>query len=204
MKTIITPVLVTVALGLTGSISVATASEAAAKAAVCAGCHGPEGRSAVPDNPILAAQHEGYLMSSLQTYISGERDHGIMKTLAGNLSSEEMAEISAYYAAQTPYQSEATAPGDATSGKAKTAVCAGCHGAEGRSENPMFPNLAGQHAAYLSKALQAYKNGARKNALMAPGMLEPMSDEDIDDIAAYFSSQNPQPAASGDEKEGNQ
>lgn len=204
MNRFITPVLVAVALGLTGSISVATASEAASNAAVCAGCHGPEGRSAVPDNPILAAQHEGYLMSTLQAYLSGERDYGIMKTLAGNLSSEEMAEISAYYAAQPPYQSEATAAGDASRGEAKIAVCAGCHGAEGRSENPMFPKLAGQHAAYLTTALQAYKNGTRSSAIMPLSMVEPLSDQDIEDIAAYYATRPVLPSSSSQPAEESQ
>jgi cytochrome c553 len=204
MNKLIKPAVIAVGFGLALSVSAANATETAEKVAVCAGCHGAEGRSAVPDNPILASQHESYLLAALQAYVKDGRDHGIMKTMASRLSTDDMAEITAYYAAQPAYQSAATPVGDATRGKAKTAACAGCHGAEGRSENPMFPKLAGQHAVYLSKALQAYKSGARENAMMAPGMLEPMSDQDIDDIAAYFSSQNPEPAADGEKEEGNQ
>ncbi len=204
MNKLIKPALIAVGFGLAMSVSGANATETAEKVAVCAGCHGAEGRSAVPDNPILASQYESYLMTALQAYVKDERDHGIMKTMAGRLSADDMTEIAAYYAAQPPYQSAAMPSGDASRGQAKTVACAGCHGVEGRSENPMFPKLAGQHAVYLSKALQAYKSGARKNPMMAPGMLEPMSDQDIDDIAAYFSSQNPEPAASGEEEEANQ
>ena len=65
----------------------------------------------------------------------------------------------------------------------------------------MFPKLAGQHAAYLSMALQGYKSGARKNAMMAPGMLEPLSDQDIDDIAAYYASQPALQAQSSTDQE---
>ena len=193
--------LIAAGLGLTLAISLTHATEVAEKVAVCAGCHGAEGRSAVPDNPILASQHETYLTSSLQAYVKGERDHGIMNTMASRLSAEDMAEVTAYYAAQTPYQSAATPSGDAANGEAKTAVCTGCHGPGGRSENPMFPKLAGQHAVYLSKALQGYKSGARKNAMMAPGMLEPLSDQDIDDIAAYYASQPALQAESSTDQE---
>ncbi len=201
MNRIFTPMLIAAGLGLAVTVTDANATEAAEKVAVCSGCHGAEGRSVVPDNPVLASQHGTYLMSALQAYVKGERDHGIMKTMAERLSADDMAEITAYYAAQAPHQSAVMPTGDAARGKDKTAACAGCHGADGRSENPMFPKLAGQHAVYLSKALQAYKSGARKNAMMAPGMLESMSDQDIDDIAAYFSSQAVVPAESNPEQE---
>ena len=52
--------------------------------------------------------------------------------------------------------------GDAAAGKAKTAVCVGCHGPDGNSTNPIWPKLAGQHAAYLVKALKDFKSGVRK------------------------------------------
>lgn len=193
MNRAITLTLITITLGLA---PLAIASDADSKAAVCSGCHGPAGHSAVPDNPILAAQHEAYLMSSLQLYVSGERNHEIMKTMAGRLSTQDLTEIAAYFAAQSPYQSQVVAAGDATRGKDKTAACAGCHGPDGRSATPMFPKLAGQHAQYLSNALQAYKDGTRTNAMMSASLVEPLSDQDIDDIAAYYASQAPVPPAS--------
>ncbi|MCP5141855.1 MAG: c-type cytochrome [Chromatiales bacterium] len=76
--------------------------------------------------------------------------------------------------------------GDAAAGKAKAASCAGCHGAAGVSNNPMWPNLAGQKAGYLAKAIKDYKSGARKDPMMSP-MAAPLSDADIDNLAAYFS-----------------
>ena len=77
--------------------------------------------------------------------------------------------------------------GDAAAGKAKAAVCAACHGANGISMIPNYPNLAGQKEAYLVDSLKAYKNGSRKNPVMSP-MAAPLSDEDIANLAAYFSS----------------
>ena len=83
--------------------------------------------------------------------------------------------------------SASMAAGDAAAGKAKAAVCAGCHGAAGISANPLWPNLAGQKDAYLAKQLKAFRDGTRTDPTMAP-MAKPLSDADIDNLAAYFSS----------------
>jgi cytochrome c553 len=80
------------------------------------------------------------------------------------------------------------AGGNAEAGKAKSAVCAGCHGADGNSPTPMFPKLAGQHEDYLFHSLQGYKNGKRKNPIMQ-GQVASLSDQDMKDLAAYFSKQ---------------
>ncbi|MER2526975.1 MAG: c-type cytochrome [Candidatus Competibacter denitrificans] len=82
----------------------------------------------------------------------------------------------------------ALAAGDATAGKAKSATCAACHNADGNSANPQYPKLAGQGADYLLKQLQDYKAGVRVNPIMA-GMVAPLSPQDMEDLAAYFASQ---------------
>jgi cytochrome c553 len=79
------------------------------------------------------------------------------------------------------------AAGDAAAGKAKSANCAACHGAEGISANEIWPNLAGQKGAYLVKQLKAFKGGSRSDPMMS-AMAAPLSDEDIDNLAAYYSS----------------
>ncbi|ROR34283.1 c-type cytochrome [Inmirania thermothiophila] len=80
------------------------------------------------------------------------------------------------------------AAGDPEAGKAKTQLCAGCHGADGNSVNPLWPNLAGQHPKYLEAQLRAFKSGARKDPTMSP-MAATVQDGDIPDIAAYFAAQ---------------
>ena len=80
--------------------------------------------------------------------------------------------------------------GDAAAGQAKSALCATCHGADGNSAIAMNPKLAGQNASYLVKQLNDYKSGARVNATMA-AMAAGLSDEDIADIATWYSSQQP-------------
>lgn len=77
--------------------------------------------------------------------------------------------------------------GDAEAGKAKAASCAGCHGAAGISSNPMWPNLAGQQAGYLAKQMKAFRDGTRNDPMMSP-MAKPLTDADIDNIAAYYNS----------------
>lgn len=84
------------------------------------------------------------------------------------------------------------AGGDAEAGKAKSAACAACHGADGNSANPEWPKLAGQHASYLSSQLAAFKAGERVNALMA-GQVAGLSEADMQDLAAYFAEQEPKP-----------
>jgi cytochrome c553 len=78
------------------------------------------------------------------------------------------------------------AAGDAEAGKEKSKVCAACHGTDGNSTAPDFPRLAGQHYDYLLRALDEYKTGTRKNAIMMP-MIEKLTKRDMEDLAAYFS-----------------
>jgi cytochrome c553 len=67
-------------------------------------------------------------------------------------------------------------------------VCSACHGPDGKSVDPSYPNLAGQHESYLVKSLADYRAGRRVNAIMAP-MAANLSDQDIEDLAAWYASQ---------------
>ena len=78
--------------------------------------------------------------------------------------------------------------GDLRLGQEKSSTCVACHGIDGNSIVDSFPKIAGQHASYISKSLIAYRNGNRKNAIMA-GIAGQLSDKDIADLAAYFSGQ---------------
>ncbi len=79
------------------------------------------------------------------------------------------------------------AAGDAGKGKSKAAMCAACHGAAGVSANNLWPNLAGQKEGYLAKQMKAFRDGKRKDPMMS-GMAKPLSDDDIANLSAYFSS----------------
>ena len=77
--------------------------------------------------------------------------------------------------------------GDAEAGKTRAAACAGCHGATGISSNPLWPNLAGQQQGYMVKQLKAFRDGTRSDPMMSP-MAMPLTDADIDNLAAYYNS----------------
>ena len=78
---------------------------------------------------------------------------------------------------------------DVEAGKAKVAeTCGACHGMDGNSVSHDFPRLAGQNADYIRSALRAYQTGARKNPIMM-GMAQPLSKDDIENVAAYFATQ---------------
>ena len=79
------------------------------------------------------------------------------------------------------------AEGDAAKGKAKSMICASCHGKDGVGVLPTYPNLAGQKAAYTEMQLRAFRDGQRKNMVMTP-MAKPLSDQDILNLAAYYES----------------
>jgi len=84
----------------------------------------------------------------------------------------------------------ALAEGSAEAGQQKSAVCMACHGPDGNSLNPEWPNLAGQHASYIVAQLEAFKSGERQNALMSP-MAVGLTEEDMLDLAAYYEAQAP-------------
>ncbi|MBY4952828.1 MULTISPECIES: cytochrome c [unclassified Pantoea] len=95
----------------------------------------------------------------------------------------------ALFAAALP----ALADGDVNAGAQKAASCMACHGAEGKSAVPLYPNLAGQHAPYLLHSLQAYKKGERSGgqAEVMKAFVAGLSDQDMADLSAYYSSLKP-------------
>ncbi len=93
--------------------------------------------------------------------------------------------------ASVVFAATAQAVGDKDAGKEKAIPCQICHGKGGRSTNPLYPVLAGQHAQYIVKQLKAFKAGTRKDPIMN-GMAEPLTDTDMEDVAAFFqSNRNP-------------
>ena len=73
-------------------------------------------------------------------------------------------------------------------GKEQSVTCSACHGADGNSNNKMYPRLAGQYKNYLIHSLQSYKSGSRKNAIMS-GFAAGLSEQDIIDLSTYYSKQ---------------
>ncbi len=96
------------------------------------------------------------------------------------------------------FASEQAAPEQGKTVEELTAACTACHGPTGVSPTTAFPIIAGQHKTYIEKALQDYRSGARKNAVMA-GQVANLSDSDIEKLAAFYSKQeSPLYTPSGD------
>jgi len=94
--------------------------------------------------------------------------------------------------AASPPQAAASAQGSVDAGRAKSATCAACHGADGNSVTAEWPSLAGQHPDYIARQIKAFKTGERKNVTMMP-FAQMLSDQDVLDVAAYYSAQKPTP-----------
>ena len=137
------------------------------KAATCIGCHGVNGNSMVPSFPKLAGQSEGYLLKQLQDFKSGARVDGMMTGIVAPLEGADMANLAAYYAAQTVSQGVAKKGANIAlgqkiyrGGKKETSViaCIACHGPQGKGiPSAGFPALSSQHAVYTAKQLKAFR-----------------------------------------------
>lgn len=98
--------------------------------------------------------------------------------------------ISSLFLATAGLVTTASFAADVAAGKAKAAMCAGCHGPKGISMIPTYPNLAGQKEQYLALQLKAFRDGERKSMLMEP-MSKGLSDADIANISAYYAKLDP-------------
>lgn len=107
--------------------------------------------------------------------------------------------VSGIFFALTLIASPWALAGDATAGQAKTAACVACHASDGNSPAPNFPKLAGQGEKYLYKQLQDIKSGDRAVPEMT-GILDPLTDQDLQDIAAFYADQTMQLSGAKEEK----
>jgi DmsE family decaheme c-type cytochrome len=135
------------------------------KVVACAACHGDRGISRTPGTPSLVGLETQYLVAAMKTYASDQRQNAVMKALLTGVGEAELNNMAIYYAQQTPSRAPTASVGDAAAGKSASAVCVGCHLAQGASLNPAWPSLAGQDAKYIADAAEAYKIGARNKVV---------------------------------------
>jgi len=158
----------------------------------CNGCHAIANYKNVYPTysvPKLHGQLPEYLIAALKAYKSGDRSHGTMHSQASSLSEQDMADVAAYLSGtQVLMVSKNDAP--AAQRPKATETCLACHGTNGVGITADYPTIAGQHSDYIERALHDYKKGGRKNAIMA-GMAATLSPTDIEQLAAYYSSQTP-------------
>jgi cytochrome c553 len=160
--------------------------------AACAKCHGEDGNSKIPGTPSLAGQQPHYLVAAIQEYHQGDRAKDAMRSSLRDSDKFELENLALYLAAQTPVQRAAPTHGDPAAGEPASAMCGGCHGSHGVSDDAATPSLAGQDAQYLVKAIKAYRT-TRKNWGMQR-YVAGLSDKDIDNVAAFYATQKPKAA----------
>ena len=163
-------------------------------AAACAKCHGDDGNSKTPGTPTLAGQQPHYLVTAIEEYHRGDRKTASMKSILRDASKLELESLALYYASQTPAQRAAPSAGDVASGEPRTAMCGGCHGPRGVSRDAATPSLAGQDPQYLVKSIKAYRTSRRHWGMQQ--YVSGLSDNDIQNIAAFYSVQKSEPADS--------
>lgn len=188
------------------AVAKGSAEAGATKAATCMACHGVNGNSVNPEWPSLAGQNASYIGEQLKLYRANKRLNPNMNPQVAALTDEDIADLAAYYATQTPTGLEADPSywkaGEKLyrAGDAKRAIpaCQACHGPVGRG-NPGagFPSVRAQHSVYTVKQLNDYVSQNRyrdadgkvqksRNGQMMVDIAKRLSAEDIRDLASYI------------------
>jgi cytochrome c553 len=159
----------------------------------CFVCHGLNGESSTPAFPRLAGQHAAYTTRQLADFKSGRRRSDSMRPMVEDLSEKDFALLGAFFQQQPAL---AHAGGDASlaehgkklflQGKGGGAACATCHGNAGHGAESV-PRLAGQHAQYLVKQIQGFKDRERPAPAVLAKALAGLNERDIQALAAYLS-----------------
>ncbi len=168
---------------------------------VCAACHGADGNSVAATYPKLAGQIPEYIQKQLTNFKPGangkaERANPVMLGFASTLSPDDVRNVAAYFAAQTPkpgasHNDKTIALGQKLWRGGDVArgipACASCHGATGAGVPVQYPRLKGQHADYLEVQLKAFRAGERANdpSRMMRTISAKLSDAEIKAVADY-------------------
>lgn len=169
---------------------------------VCAACHGADGNSAIPANPVIAGQHYDYAFKQLTNFKSEggkppARPSPVMTPIVAGLSQEDMANAAAYFGTQAPKPRPARDPELVKLGQQiyrggilgrNVASCSSCHGPNGAGVPSQFPRLAGQHAQYTSDQLRAFRGGQRANDAnrMMRTIATQLTDREIAAVSQYI------------------
>lgn len=184
-------------LGISGLAHAAgDAAAGQANSAVCAGCHGADGNSAVANFPKLAGQNEAYLLKQLKDIKGGNRQVVEMTGLLDSLSDQDLEDLAAFFASKK-VQLGQVSPDHLEAGQKiyragvmekGVAACTACHSPNGTGNAAAgFPALSGQFADYVKKQLMAFRNEARTNDPngMMRDIAAKMSDKEIEAVANY-------------------
>ena len=169
--------------------------------APCMTCHGSNGAGMGPAGyPRIAGLNAAYLAKQLKDYRAGKRNNPVMMPMAKNLTEDEIAAVSAHYAAMPIPPGTAQAPADPAAQTAKDLIewgdwtgrglpaCSQCHAPDGNGIGSEFPGISGQHASYLKAQLQAWRAGTRANDPLGlmKAAADRLTDAEIDAVSAYY------------------
>lgn len=172
------------------------AKAGAAKAPMCAGCHGVDGNSVNDAFPSLAGRSAGYLTKQLHDFKDGVRIDPTMNGMAATLTPADIANLAAYFSSNIAKGSTAAAD-EATLEKGRkiylggnrkrgVSACMSCHGPSGHGIPPRFPHIGGQHASYIQKQLLAFRDDARTNdSGIMTSIAERMTLGDVKAVSQY-------------------
>lgn len=183
------------------------AEAGAEKALVCSACHGANGNSPIAEWPSLAGQNTAYIREQLKLFRAGHRNNEVMYPLAIALTDEDIDDLAAYFAVQTPTGLEAD-PANYKAGEVlyrggdrerNIPSCTSCHGPVGLG-NPgsAYPALRGQHAQYTLKQLTDYASEQRyrdvnsgeptrsRNGHMMTNIAKRLTQQDMEALASYI------------------
>jgi cytochrome c553 len=160
---------------------------------VCVACHGADGNSTMPTNPILAGQRADYIANQLAAFKAGARPSPIMQPMAAPLSPEDMRNLGAWFESQPHMPMVARDKALALRGEeiwrggvkaTEVPACAGCHGATGLGIPSQFPRLSGQYPDLTFGWLKAFASGARPHPVMDP-IASRMTEAQMKAVAEY-------------------
>jgi len=159
--------------------------------AVCARCHGINGRSINVNYPILAAQAAPYILLQLGAFKQSQRSDPDMNAIVSQLSDADMRDLAAFLEASEPYSSSyESEPIKAMRGKetAESAQCFSCHLGDSNSRGGEFPVIQGQHRNYVVKQLKDFKAGRRTNDYtgLMQKKTQSLTDTEIEDLGNYL------------------
>ena len=190
-------------LASAGVLAAGDAKQGEALTATCLACHGSDGNSLAGSFPNIAGQNEAYLYKQLVDIQTGARSAVLMTGILDGLTPQNLEDLAAYYASQTPAQGAAdpalVALGEsiykAGIARKKVAACTGCHSPTGQGNGlAKFPMLAGQWAEYTEAQLMAFRSGARGNdgdgKMMRISAMD-LSDPEIKAVASYIAGLRP-------------
>ncbi len=156
----------------------------------CASCHGMDGIGRNERWPNIAGQNDLYLIKQMNAFREGTRKDSLMTPMARPLTDRNIRDLAAYYSGLPADHTSPPGDGIAERGRELAGACAECHGADGRSPNREWPNLAGQKADYLIKQMRKFRDGIREDPLMSPAAAE-LGNDEINDLAAWFATLKP-------------